>query len=646
MNYKDVVNRIQTIVEDHKMLVDFGYGQVSDIKTRAQGTEGEVNDADYPYLFLNPTQHVRTQQQITYNFNMIVMDMAREEEAHEYQNFLNIQSDCIQYIDDVVARLYYFYKDKPEVSMDLNYTPFYERFQDDLAGATATLSIVVPNSINECLAPFTPVPTPPASCLPTLPIFSDSQNEFQYTRDPDDITRNWRWEDNTQEDLLIGNFADQYFSNAVTGDFEFYLTQVVTFIEPAAGEVLPARPVLSSLEASYLDIEPTCDSGNWPTVWSADPITYIAKYNVTLPTLTNFGVLGFEDPAANESAIVQEIGGTLSIGFDGVAPQPVGVIYDTVYTGGYNGNFTTLEPSDNDGGPFLFNETTFIDPAYLTSSANMRITPLVDTYVKIEFVMTSKNRIDQTLIDAQPLPFFDTPTPAMRLTSGTQQTGFTFYQEDAWDFDLVVGDEFIVTNTFELTLLAGVEYGYGFSTNPSNTTIGGDPLYNKLADWSNVKYTITLATAPPSSTKVLDASSTAQHFFKPEVSGNPQPFPNTILDTYAGMRPGPANYYSILADGTWTFTMTGTAQRTTDTSQFPTGFNLNSQSGGISLEADITNWPTNPALGVNFDFELTWTDIALTTANGYVAWQTLDEPPTEDEGFTFSGTNITGYYTA
>ena len=154
MNYKDVVNRIQESVEKHKMLVDFGYGQISDLKTRSTGTEGEPDGADYPYLFLNPTQHVRTQQQITYNFNMIVMDMAREEEAHEYQNFLNIQSDCIQYIDDIVARLYYFYKDKPEVSMDLNYTPFYERFQDDLAGATATLSITVPNSINECIAPF------------------------------------------------------------------------------------------------------------------------------------------------------------------------------------------------------------------------------------------------------------------------------------------------------------------------------------------------------------------------------------------------------------------------------------------------------------------------------------------------------------
>ncbi len=170
MNYNDVVNRIQTIVQDHKMLVDFGYGQISDIKTRSEGA-GEAEGADYPYLFLNPQTHLREESTITYNFNMIVMDMAREEEGHNYQNFLNIQSDAIQYIDDVLARLYYYYRDKPQVSFDTNYTVFYERFQDDLAGATAVLTITVPNNINECIAPFT-VPVPPVIGLthgqPTL----------------------------------------------------------------------------------------------------------------------------------------------------------------------------------------------------------------------------------------------------------------------------------------------------------------------------------------------------------------------------------------------------------------------------------------------------------------------------------------------
>jgi len=94
MNYKELVDRIRQVVFDHKMLVDFGYGQVSDIKTRSEG-EGELQGADYPYLFLNPSQHVRTQTEITYQFNMIVMDMAREEEGDEYQNFLAIQSDCM-----------------------------------------------------------------------------------------------------------------------------------------------------------------------------------------------------------------------------------------------------------------------------------------------------------------------------------------------------------------------------------------------------------------------------------------------------------------------------------------------------------------------------------------------------------------------
>ena len=156
MNYNEIVNRFQEIVEDHKMLVDFGYGQISDIKTRSEGG-GESEGTDYPYLFLNPGTHQRDQQTITYNFNMIIMDMAREEEADQYQNFLNIQSDCIQYCDDVIARLYYFYKDKPEISFDVSYTPFYERFQDQLAGATAVITIQVPNPINECIAPYTPV---------------------------------------------------------------------------------------------------------------------------------------------------------------------------------------------------------------------------------------------------------------------------------------------------------------------------------------------------------------------------------------------------------------------------------------------------------------------------------------------------------
>ena len=33
MTYKEIINRFREVVEDHFMLVDFGYGELSDIKT-------------------------------------------------------------------------------------------------------------------------------------------------------------------------------------------------------------------------------------------------------------------------------------------------------------------------------------------------------------------------------------------------------------------------------------------------------------------------------------------------------------------------------------------------------------------------------------------------------------------------------------
>ena len=157
MTYKDIVNRIQDIVNDHYMLAAFGYGDLSDLKSRFENVStDEQVQADYPYLFLNPATHTRSQAAVTYNFNMIVMDMARGEVSDDpYDNMLTIQSQCQQYIDDVIAQLYLGYTDAPQVLFDgLSYNTFNERFQDDVAGMTVNLQIVVPQPINNCVTPF------------------------------------------------------------------------------------------------------------------------------------------------------------------------------------------------------------------------------------------------------------------------------------------------------------------------------------------------------------------------------------------------------------------------------------------------------------------------------------------------------------
>ena len=161
MTYKEIINRIRTVAENHFMIKDFGYGELSDIKTQAQfGPTGnrvlpDNKEADYPYMFLLPAGSTRNDPVVNYNFSMIMMDLARGEEGDKYDNYLTIQSQCQQYIDDVLANLYYYYRDQPMVQLTgITYTPFKEAYQDEVAGMTCNFTIEVPNGLNSCIAPI------------------------------------------------------------------------------------------------------------------------------------------------------------------------------------------------------------------------------------------------------------------------------------------------------------------------------------------------------------------------------------------------------------------------------------------------------------------------------------------------------------
>ena len=182
MTYQEIVNRIQSVTDNHKMLADFGYGDISDLKVRFENTSDDsAVGADYPYLFLNPGVHQRNQSLVTYNFNMIVMDLARGEVSDQpYNNMLAIQSQCQQYIDDVLANLYYGFEDNPEVIFSsVSYTTFNERFQDNVAGVTANLTIQVPQPLDNCISPFPPVVPPPPVGTLVLDVNSTTNQTFQ-----------------------------------------------------------------------------------------------------------------------------------------------------------------------------------------------------------------------------------------------------------------------------------------------------------------------------------------------------------------------------------------------------------------------------------------------------------------------------------
>ena len=150
MTYKELVDSIKATVDRHYILQDFGYGALTDIKTVDEGTR-----VNYPYAFLNPTQSTRTGQTVTYRFNLIVMDVAQEDPTNGFADYLKVQSACQQYIDDILAALRFSKPyEKFDLSLNVNLTPFKERFQDTLAGMTATLEIELPLALNDCITPI------------------------------------------------------------------------------------------------------------------------------------------------------------------------------------------------------------------------------------------------------------------------------------------------------------------------------------------------------------------------------------------------------------------------------------------------------------------------------------------------------------
>ena len=185
MTYQEIVDNFRDICRKHEIIREFGYGAISDIKTNntdftpdapysAPPTEAITL---YPYVYLVPQQSTRTSQAITYRFNMIVMDTVlpnglenlyvsnqTDQKDPPYGQTLKVQSDCQQYIDDLLAELRLSRSSNSlqsplkyplmDAQLNVNLTPFKERFQDTVAGMTATIEIEVAQPLNLCIAPI------------------------------------------------------------------------------------------------------------------------------------------------------------------------------------------------------------------------------------------------------------------------------------------------------------------------------------------------------------------------------------------------------------------------------------------------------------------------------------------------------------
>ncbi len=282
MTYKELVDSIKATVDSHLILRDFGYGALTDIKTVDEGTR-----VDYPYAFLNPTQSTRTGQTITYRFNLIVMDVVQEDPTNGFANYLKVQSACQQYVDDILASLRFSkpYKDF-DLTLNVNLTPFKERFQDTVAGMTATLEIEIPFALNNCITPtrgseivdyalqdgIVAEPDPVGVSLGTqLPTY-DPENLWHSNSDPDRF----------YTAVYLKESAKQYRIE-VTGTARALESKPIPLTPQLAGTIVNIEvPPTTGTTVSYPVSDTTWPEGQTTT----DQFEWSAVYTITSQTLT------------------------------------------------------------------------------------------------------------------------------------------------------------------------------------------------------------------------------------------------------------------------------------------------------------------------------------------------------------------------
>lgn len=320
MNYKEIVDNLNELMANHQMISDTGYGQLSDIKVLDESGDG----VNYPYAFLVPGQHQRQDQMMMYNFNLIMMEMAIND-----GEVLKVQSDMMQIIDDLLGAIKHTIYGNLDVDLNVSVNVFRERFQDEVAGATAQITFELPLPMRgggsgsggdpACdPTPFDPT-APIVLCPQTLEQWSNNVIEAPaYYLGANDMFKHLRWETNTQTDANIGLFNDIILVAYAAGEFEFRVEQEISFDEPEAGETLALEPKLIAGGVTY---NPVCDSSNWPTEWtSLDPIIWTAVYRAPLLIDQNAVIQLVPTAGITQSSIVQlgssgQQGGTLQIGY-------------------------------------------------------------------------------------------------------------------------------------------------------------------------------------------------------------------------------------------------------------------------------------------------------------------------------------------
>ena len=165
--YNNAINTLKELGAQHHQIATTTTGDIYDIDL-------EKNTL-FPLLHINPVNVSTGQSQLTYNFQLFVMDAVSQKEnwteanlqsANNLSNEQEVLSGCLQICVDIISMMRHSKWqsaesdgtqdiDAPVYFTDGEYTlePFQERFDNLLTGWVFTIGIVVQNDFQACTIP-------------------------------------------------------------------------------------------------------------------------------------------------------------------------------------------------------------------------------------------------------------------------------------------------------------------------------------------------------------------------------------------------------------------------------------------------------------------------------------------------------------
>ena len=170
--YNNVVNTLLRLGEYHEQISTTSVGDIFDINLEKM--------QKFPLLHINPTSVATGDSQLTYNFQIFIMDMVSEKEdwtknnaSAEFpklyktlSNEQDVLNETLQIATDFIGMLRHSEQQSLAGTNDINapiyftqdqftIEPFSERFDNLCCGWTFTIGVLVQNDFQTCIIPVT-----------------------------------------------------------------------------------------------------------------------------------------------------------------------------------------------------------------------------------------------------------------------------------------------------------------------------------------------------------------------------------------------------------------------------------------------------------------------------------------------------------